>query len=148
MLASLPVSMLNQSLDDLGIPIRINLTSSRSNEAIGSLSSTQVLVETRLSYSGLPLDGAQITHRRGPTLRVVEAPKYDRTCRPWSRPVSGTVLRTSFTASTLSSAQTSVSSSHVSCSITHLTRCLWKPGAAHLSDYLTRSMPKLQISVS
>jgi len=31
MLASLPVSMLNQSLDDLGIPIRINLTSSRSS---------------------------------------------------------------------------------------------------------------------
>jgi hypothetical protein len=32
MLASLPVSMLNQSLDDLGIPIRINLTSFRSSQ--------------------------------------------------------------------------------------------------------------------
>src|SRR4030081_3475625 len=31
MLASRPVSMLNQNLDDLGIPIRINLISSRSN---------------------------------------------------------------------------------------------------------------------
>src|SRR3981081_3844844 len=30
MLASRPVSMLNQNLDDLGIPIRINLISSRS----------------------------------------------------------------------------------------------------------------------
>ena len=35
MLASRPVSMLNQNLDDLGIPIRINLISSRSNVSGG-----------------------------------------------------------------------------------------------------------------